>query len=96
VCGKCTNRCRSPDRLTIRNSTLTENTASGATSAVGGAISNTGTLTIRDSTLAENTAESDGVAAGGAIFNRGTLTLTGVAFQANDPDDCDGTGCPAP
>jgi hypothetical protein len=84
------------DTLTISNSTLAENTAESDSVAVGGAILNDGTLTIRNSILAENTAESDGVAEGGAIFNRGTLTLTRVTFRNNTPDDCNGTGCPAP
>jgi hypothetical protein len=61
--------------LTLTNSTLTENLATG----FGGAIQNTGTLTISNSSLAGNVATG----AGGAIYNTGNLTVRSSEISSN-------------
>ncbi|MBR3214457.1 MAG: hypothetical protein IKF79_08125, partial [Methanosphaera sp.] len=73
--------------LTIINSTLKNNTATGQQYGRGGAIyNNGGTLTITDSNLNNNTATGQyGDGLGGAIYNyyRGNLTITGSNFTQN-------------
>ncbi len=56
--------------LTLRNSTIADNTATGGGS--GGGIDNTGTLTVSSCTIAGNTASG----AGGGVFNGGAGTAT--------------------
>jgi CSLREA domain-containing protein len=84
--------------LTIANSTLSGNYATGGVSSSvtdvvpvtgsGGAIANDGTLTIANSTFSANQAAGgggDGYAYGygGAIANDGTVTITNSTFSAN-------------
>jgi hypothetical protein len=65
--------------LTVDNSTLTANTASGG----GGGIYNQGTLTVDNSTLTANTATGT-FSGGGGIFNdEGTLTVENSTLTAN-------------
>lgn len=72
--------------LTVANSTLSDNHATGrivmfafAGDGDGGAIFNNGTLTVTDSTLSANQAlGANGF--GGAIYNNGTLTVTNSTF----------------
>ncbi|WP_335645367.1 Ig-like domain repeat protein [Methanosphaera sp. BMS] len=64
--------------LTINNSNLTQNTATGQNNGYGGAIyNNGGTLTITDSNLTQNNVTGQ-YGVGGAIFNDygGNLTIT--------------------
>jgi predicted outer membrane repeat protein len=60
--------------LTLTNSTVSGNTASG----LGGGIMNLGTLIITSSTITGNTAT-----AGGGIRNDGTLTITSSTISGN-------------
>src|SRR6185312_4262692 len=65
--------------LTVSNSTLLANSATG-TSGEGGGITNYGTLTVTNSTLVQNSAS-----VGGGIFNgqNNTLTVLNSTFSAN-------------
>ncbi len=66
---------RNSGTLTVTNSTLSGNTASGDS---GGGIYNNGTLTVTNTTLSGNTATF-----GGGIANNGTLTLTNSTLSGN-------------
>lgn len=59
--------------LTLRNSTLTNNSA-----RFGGGIENTGTLTLFNVTISKNSALG-----GGGLFNQGSSNLTHVTFSEN-------------
>ncbi len=59
---------------TVRNSTLTGNTA-----VTGGAISNRGATTVSNSTFSGNIASSSG----GAVYNRGPFKVTSSTFSGN-------------
>ena len=63
--------------LTLRNSTVSENTAGSS----GGGIFNQGIMTLTDSTVLGNTA-----GAAGGISNPGTLTLTNSTVSGNIAD----------
>ena len=63
--------------LTVTNSTLSGNTASG-NGGYGGGIFNSGTLTVTNSTFSGNAA-----VVGGGIFSFGTLTVTNSTFSGN-------------
>ena len=84
--------------LTVANSTLSDNHATGrivmfafAGDGDGGAIFNNGTLTVTDSTLSANQAlGANGF--GGAIYNNGTLTVTNSTFSANQATGALGLG----
>ena len=70
--------------LTISNSSVTGNSASGAitTTNGGGGIKSTGTLTISATTVANNT--SSGLnSQGGGIWNMGVLTSTNSTISGN-------------
>jgi hypothetical protein len=73
--------------LTVSNSNLSGNTASGTTNFDGGGIDNTGTLTISNSTLSGNTAlvnlGSSFTGSGGGINNTGTLTISNSTLSGN-------------
>jgi hypothetical protein len=85
--------------LTVFESTLSGNTASGTVEApfsgfgFGGGIYNAGTLSLTNSTLSGNSAEggvgfrstsnSPAGASGGGIFNAGTLTVLNSTFGGN-------------
>jgi len=71
--------------LTITNSTLSNNSASGSHSHnLGGGIYNIGTLTITNSTLSNNSASgSTSHNLGGGIYNIGTLTITNSTLSNN-------------
>ncbi len=62
--------------LTVDDSTISGNSASGA----GGGVENAGTLTIADSTVSGNSAAGDG---GGIDNSLGTLTLINSTIAAN-------------
>jgi predicted outer membrane repeat protein len=80
------------DTLTLKNSTISENTASqdgggiyneGAATAFGSTV-----LTLTGSTVSGNTA---GRAGGGGIFFGGTIsmvTLNSSTVSGNSPDEC--------
>jgi hypothetical protein len=77
--------------LTVTNSTLSGNSASGFDASQGGGIFNGGTLTVTNSTLSDNLATYDvpgfpvpGL--GGGIFNTGTLTVTNSTVSGNRAD----------
>ena len=61
--------------LTVTNSTISGNTASGDG---GGIYKYSGTLTVTNSTITGNTAEN-----GGGIYNDGTLTVTNSTISGN-------------
>ncbi|MCY2986902.1 MAG: dockerin type I domain-containing protein [Planctomycetota bacterium] len=65
--------------LTVRNSTLTGNSASSS----GGGIFNAGTLLLTDVTVSENSSASRG----GGIYSYGTLTVANSIFSANTGSD---------
>jgi hypothetical protein len=67
--------------LTLTNSTVSGNTASG----IGGGIFNLGTATVTASTFSSNTAAE---AAG--IYNGGTLTVTNTTFSGNQESTAGG------
>ncbi|MBW4569340.1 MAG: DUF4114 domain-containing protein [Tolypothrix carrinoi HA7290-LM1] len=78
--------------LTVTNSTITGNSASGTgvaytdTDGLGGGIYNEGTLTVIDSTISGNEADYTGVGAGGyggGIYNEGSLTVTNSTIADN-------------
>jgi CSLREA domain-containing protein len=69
--------------MTITNSTITANSASGP----GGGIFNNGPLTIADSTISGNTA---GDAGGGIYNNSGTLAITDSTISGNTAGDSGG------
>ena len=68
--------------LTINNSHLTQNTATGQ-NASGGAIENWGTLTINNSNLNNNTVIGQESGYGGAIYNAGTVTMNNSHLSHN-------------
>ncbi|MEI8080721.1 MAG: right-handed parallel beta-helix repeat-containing protein [Actinomycetes bacterium] len=65
--------------LTVTNSTISGNTATGA-SAAGGGVYVFGTLTVTNSTISNNTAP-DGP--GGGVYTVGTVTVTGSTISGN-------------
>jgi hypothetical protein len=75
--------------LTVNNSTLSGNTASGDSvyyGTFGGGIENSGTLTVSNSTLSGNTASGNwGYIGtfGGGIENSGTLTVSNSTLSGN-------------
>jgi hypothetical protein len=71
--------------LTINNSIITKNVASGPSSTgFGGGISNGGVLTINDSTVSENsTALLGSNSSGGGIYNSGMLTINRSTVSGN-------------
>jgi hypothetical protein len=83
--------------LTIANSTLSGNSASGGNQNAGGGIFNEGALTLTDSTLSGNSISGGEVPKqGGGIFNAGTVTITNSTLSGNsvsgDGDFCFGGG----
>jgi hypothetical protein len=64
--------------LTVSNSTVSGNTATGAGGS-GGGIYNSGTLIVTNSTFGGNIADNSG----GGIYNAGTLTVTDSTFSGN-------------
>jgi hypothetical protein len=79
--------------LTVTNSTLSANQATGALGlGFGGAIRNDGTLTVTNSTFSGNQANAGVGAAGGAIYNTGgTVSLKGSILADSTPDNCNTT-----
>ncbi|MGI8499741.1 MAG: DUF4114 domain-containing protein [Hassallia sp.] len=78
--------------LTVTNSTITGNSASGTgiaytdTDGLGGGIYNEGTLAVINSTITANSADYTGVGAGGyggGIYNEGSLTVTNSTISDN-------------
>lgn len=76
------------DGATIKNSTFSDNTASGTEKSMGGALftGETGgqisVTTVTNSTFTNNKAEGT-YGWGGAIYNAGTLTVDGTRFENN-------------
>jgi CSLREA domain-containing protein len=75
-------------RLTITNSTISNNSAVGdntlGTRGIGGGIFNDGTLTVTNSTISNNSASTvEWTCYGGGIFNDGTLTVTNSIISRN-------------
>ncbi len=72
--------------LTVTNSILSGNSASGNSARIGsgGGIFNSGTLTLTDCTLSGNSAR---IGSGGGIDNGGTLTLTDCTLSSNSAVD---------
>jgi len=68
--------------LTIRNCTISGNTALSDTSAVGGGIDSTGTLTVNSSTFSGNTGSAGNVY-GGAIYSSGPLAINNSTISGN-------------
>jgi len=69
--------------LTLTNSTISDNTASGANGNGGGIINNNGgTLTITNGTILDNTT-SNSYGGGGIFNNNGTLTITNSIVSGN-------------
>jgi len=68
--------------LTVTNSIITGNTASGSF-AFGGGIYSSGTLKVTSSSIAGNMASGITFAVGGGIFGDGTLTVTNSAITGN-------------
>jgi protocatechuate 3,4-dioxygenase beta subunit len=71
--------------LTVTNSTISGNSASGG-QLYGGGIYNIGTLTVTNSTFSGNSVLDSGGnfgGGGGGIFNQGTLTVTNSTFTGN-------------
>ena len=66
--------------LTMTNSTISGNTASGY--GVGGGVANSGTLTVTNSTISGNTAATTAA----ACANFGTLTMTNSTISGNAAD----------
>jgi hypothetical protein len=78
--------------LTVSNSSLSGNTASGGSLNYGGGIDNSGTLTISTSTLSGNTASSSArISVGGGIANSGTLTISSSTLSANSASGLGGS-----
>ena len=77
------------DGATIKNSTFSDNTASGTEKSMGGALftGETGgqisVTTVTNSTFSNNKAEGAN-GWGGAIYNAGTLTVNGGEFTGNE------------
>jgi hypothetical protein len=71
--------------LTVANSTISGNSATGLPNNAGGGISNTGTLTISASTISGNMANNN--ASGGGIHNTGTLTINGSTISGNSANN---------
>jgi CSLREA domain-containing protein len=71
--------------LTVANSIISGNSATGLPNNAGGGISNTGTLTISASIISGNTANNN--ASGGGIHNTGTLTITGSTISGNSANN---------
>jgi len=73
--------------LTVSNSSLSGNNASGTTNVSGGGLDNSGTLTISNSTLSGNTALVNlggfFTGEGGGITNRGTLAISNSTLSGN-------------
>jgi hypothetical protein len=76
--------------LTLINSTVSGNTASGS-NVLGGGIFNGGTLTLNNSTVSGNTA-TDANVLGGGILNQGSLTLTDSTVSGNTATDANVLG----
>jgi energy-coupling factor transporter ATP-binding protein EcfA2 len=69
--------------LTLTDSTISNNTASGANGNGGGILNNNGgTLTITNSTISDNTT-SNSYGGGGIYNNNGTLTITNSIVSGN-------------
>ncbi len=66
--------------LTVENSTVTANTATGH--GGGGIINWNGTLTLTNSTISSNSATVD--SSGGGVRNTGVLNITNSTFSVND------------
>ena len=69
-------RIEAGSQMTIKNTTIRNNSANGP----AGAIYNQGTMTITDSDIYSNEAQNGD---GGAIKNEGTLTITGTEIYSN-------------
>ena len=74
--------------VTVVNSTVSGNLASGW--GVGGGVSTSGTLTVTNSTISDN----DGVG-GGGISNTGTMRLANTVVAGNRGGDCRGEAATA-
>ncbi len=72
-------------KLTIIDSTISDNSADGLDNPYGGGISNDGTLTITNSTIANNTV-TGAHSFGGGIANFGTATITADAITGNSTE----------
>lgn len=76
--------------ITVTDSTIAHNSASGAGAAAGGGIANvTGTVTVTDSTIAHNSATGGG---GGIFNNGGTVTVTDSTIAHNSTANSGGAG----
>ena len=75
--------------ITIKNSTINNNSVAGAVDPSGGGIANYGTMTIENSTIKSNTAQT-----GGGIYNGvgGTLTFESGSVSANTASGSNGGG----
>ena len=76
--------------LTLTDSTVTSNTATGGITHTGGGIHNDGTLSLSNTTVSDNLARGEdsavfGVGVGGGIFNSAgsTLTVTNSTVSGN-------------
>ena len=75
--------------LTVTNSVVSNNTASGTSGSGGGVLNDQGTLVISDTSFSAN----DAIRAGGGIeTNAGTVTLTDVDLDANTTGANPGNG----
>ncbi len=68
------------ENLTISNTAIYDNTASGATGSGGGIFATLGTTEIANSTISGN----DAVYGGGVFVSAGSLTISGSTISGND------------
>ncbi len=70
-------------RLTVTNSTFSNNSSSSDQVGKGGSIYNDGTLIVTNSTFSNNSSSGDKDGEGGGIYNESTLTVTHSTFSNN-------------
>ncbi|TME05606.1 MAG: TIR domain-containing protein, partial [Chloroflexi bacterium] len=68
-------------RLTVTNSTFSNNSSSSDQVGKGGSIYNDGTLIVTNSTFSNNSSSGDKDGEGGGIYNESTLTVTHSTFS---------------
>ncbi|MCE9563551.1 MAG: IPT/TIG domain-containing protein, partial [Planctomycetes bacterium] len=71
------------ENLTVRNSTLSGNTATGGVATGGGAIFSTGALTVQNSTITGNKTTATRAAGGAISVTGGTATIQNSIFTNN-------------
>lgn len=69
--------------VTVSDSTIANNTASGVVGDGGGIFLESGTLAVADSTIANNSASGSGSAGGGIFLEGGTVTVTDTTIANN-------------